>query len=312
MKRDEVAALMKSGGKAFDPGPIETYLQAVASERDLPEFAIGMCVLLLEEAPALRAVLSKAADGEILSEDEGILAFRGLHILGGARDTGAWPILSRLLRRPNDEIDDLLGDTVTETLPRIAAGMFNGDVDDLFSLIADRSIDEYLRSSLLGAAAFLTWDGRIERERMREFLERFYVEGLAADGEFAWVGWFEAIALLGLRDLAPLFRNAWEGGRIDTEYMDQGDFETDLASAERAPTDIERFAPFKLGYIEDVVEALSWAHTIRDLDRVTDTNTTNPAWLPEEPYVNPWRHVGRNDPCPCGSGKKAKKCCLAG
>ncbi|MBN8944495.1 MAG: SEC-C domain-containing protein [Rhizobiales bacterium] len=24
------------------------------------------------------------------------------------------------------------------------------------------------------------------------------------------------------------------------------------------------------------------------------------------------RHVGRNDPCPCGSGKKAKKCCLVG
>jgi preprotein translocase subunit SecA len=22
--------------------------------------------------------------------------------------------------------------------------------------------------------------------------------------------------------------------------------------------------------------------------------------------------VGRNDPCPCGSGKKHKKCCLAG
>ncbi|WP_198164187.1 SEC-C metal-binding domain-containing protein [Bradyrhizobium jicamae] len=26
---------------------------------------------------------------------------------------------------------------------------------------------------------------------------------------------------------------------------------------------------------------------------------------------NTWRHVGRNDPCPCGSGKKAKKCSLA-
>jgi uncharacterized protein YecA (UPF0149 family) len=31
---------------------------------------------------------------------------------------------------------------------------------------------------------------------------------------------------------------------------------------------------------------------------------------PNEPVVNPWRDVGRNDPCPCGSGKKAKKCCL--
>ena len=26
--------------------------------------------------------------------------------------------------------------------------------------------------------------------------------------------------------------------------------------------------------------------------------------------VRPHRHVGRNDPCPCGSGKKFKKCCL--
>ncbi len=32
---------------------------------------------------------------------------------------------------------------------------------------------------------------------------------------------------------------------------------------------------------------------------------------PNEPVTNFWRHVGRNDPCPCGSGKKAKKCCLA-
>ncbi len=27
-----------------------------------------------------------------------------------------------------------------------------------------------------------------------------------------------------------------------------------------------------------------------------------------EPAVNPHRNVGRNDPCPCGSGKKFKKC----
>lgn len=28
------------------------------------------------------------------------------------------------------------------------------------------------------------------------------------------------------------------------------------------------------------------------------------------PYVNPQKNVGRNDPCPCGSGKKFKKCCV--
>jgi len=32
--------------------------------------------------------------------------------------------------------------------------------------------------------------------------------------------------------------------------------------------------------------------------------------LDEQPYVRPAPKVGRNDPCPCGSGKKHKKCCL--
>lgn len=29
---------------------------------------------------------------------------------------------------------------------------------------------------------------------------------------------------------------------------------------------------------------------------------------PQEPVRNPLKEVGRNDPCPCGSGKKFKKC----
>ena len=28
-----------------------------------------------------------------------------------------------------------------------------------------------------------------------------------------------------------------------------------------------------------------------------------------KPFVRPDRKVGRNDPCPCGSGKKYKRCC---
>ncbi|MBR5445570.1 MAG: SEC-C domain-containing protein, partial [Clostridia bacterium] len=34
--------------------------------------------------------------------------------------------------------------------------------------------------------------------------------------------------------------------------------------------------------------------------------------LPKKPVVNKTEKVGRNDPCPCGSGKKYKKCCGAG
>lgn len=33
------------------------------------------------------------------------------------------------------------------------------------------------------------------------------------------------------------------------------------------------------------------------------------SWEPEEPFVREEPKTGRNDPCPCGSGKKYKKCC---
>jgi preprotein translocase subunit SecA len=32
---------------------------------------------------------------------------------------------------------------------------------------------------------------------------------------------------------------------------------------------------------------------------------------PVEQYVRATPKIGRNDPCPCGSGKKHKKCCMA-
>lgn len=31
--------------------------------------------------------------------------------------------------------------------------------------------------------------------------------------------------------------------------------------------------------------------------------------LSKQPYIREEPKIGRNDPCPCGSGKKHKKCC---
>ncbi len=323
MKKEELEAIISGSKYDLDLGPIGAQLHAVASARRLPGTAIAQCVIRIEEsAPALHAVLARAADGETLSEDEATLLFRGLYILGGARDTRACRPLLRLLHRPVRELDYLLGDAVTEGLPRIAAGVFDGDAEALFDLIVDRSIDHFIRDSLLRAATFLTWKGLIERERMQRFLTVFYEERLAADDDEAWIGWLDAIALLGLRELAPLVRSAWNEGRVPAGVLERDDFEQDLVEAEREPDNVERFHKLGLGYIEDVVEALGWSDQVEDADQYELFDEEDPFGedlfkedlfrdSPTEPVRNPMRGVGRNDPCPCGSGRKAKKCCLA-
>src|SRR5947207_2176879 len=313
MKKEEFEAILGDGENTPDLGSIEEYLDAIATEPILPDFAIGMCVARIEEsAPKLRAALLRAAKGEALSDDESLLLFRGLHILGGARDREACQPLLRLLQRPTEEIDDLIGNTVTESLASIVTGVFDDDVDALFALIIDSSIEGFIREALFGAATFLAWENRIQRDRYREFLVRFYQERPAEDGDQAWAGWLQAITLLALRDLVPLVDSAYREARIPEEWIDRPEFDEDLATTERAPDDIDRFTQNNLGYIEDVLVSLDWTRGAED---VFDEDGEEALWTdvvyPNEPVRNPWRHVGRNDPCPCGSGKKAKKCCLA-
>ena len=49
----------------------------------------------------------------------------------------------------------------------------------------------------------------------------------------------------------------------------------------------------------------------RGLKQVAD-DSANPyiQYVPQETYIRPEPKTGRNEPCPCGSGKKYKKCCL--
>ena len=43
--------------------------------------------------------------------------------------------------------------------------------------------------------------------------------------------------------------------------------------------------------------------------KVTGTNAGADETAKRKPVVNKDKKVGRNDPCPCGSGKKYKYCC---
>ncbi|MGU3360002.1 DUF1186 domain-containing protein [Methylobacterium sp. M6A4_1b] len=243
-------------------------------------------------ADAVLDVLDRAARDPDLGESDADLLFWGLHVLAAAQDTRVYRPLIRLLHRDGETLDILLGDALTTTLTKVLVSVFDGDVEPLFTLLVDSTVDDVVRNEALAAVAFLSQIGRIPRRQAHDVLVRFDDKRAAVEGDLAWAGWEEAIALLGLGELAPRVSAARQDGRLTAEISDPSWFPGALREAMEID-DPARFDPDRFGTLDDPVAELAW--TAEGFG---------------QPIRNPLKHVGRNDPCPCGSGRKFKKCCL--
>ena len=273
----------------------EQLVAILSEERHLPKEALRKAVKHPESIaePVLRLLDRAAEDPDALSDEEANLLFWGLHVLGAARDARVFQPFLRLLRQDVEAVEGILGDAVGETLPKVLASTFDGDAQALHRFILDSTIDDFLRGAGLLALGFLTREGRLDRDASRRLLERFDEARAAVEEAFGWNAWEEAIAYLGFAELAPRVEAARRDGRITDEVNDLAWFRGALRRAAAEPPDLRDFDSRQYGYLDDPVEALHWT-----------------AETYGQPVKNPFKAVGRNDPCPCGSGKKYKKCCL--
>ena len=231
------------------------------------------------------------------------------HLLGEWREKSAYWPLTVLLRLPPDVIDSILGHAITETSHRVMAAVFDGDPAPLYEIIRDPEADEFVRAKMLQTLAMLTRRGELPRDAAAAFLRDSFSQLEPRGDCFVWSGWIDAVAWLGLAELKPLAQQAFQRGSIDPEWLTFKEFEEELQYSVDHP-DAEPLNPDgDLTLFGDTIEELSRWDDFKPKTPGKDT----PEWAPDSlatPVRDPLRKVGRNDPCPCGSGKKYKKCCL--
>ena len=167
--------------------------------------------------------------------------------------------LLQLLAQDRDSLDRLLGDAVTETLPRLLISVFDGDAGDLIAALENQALDGYVRWALFDLLARATFEGGIPRESTHAFLARFERDNLAVIGDAAWEGWQDAVRSLGFDDLAPRVRVSWSDGRNPQAEADRQCWEEELAAALSNPSDETRFIDDRLHALGDPAEALDWS-----------------------------------------------------
>ena len=231
------------------------------------------------------------------------------HLLGEWREKSAYWPLAVFLRLPGGVLDTILGVAITETSHRVMAAVFDGDPEPLFDIIRDEEADEFVRSRMCQAIAMLTRSGELRREATEDFLRDCYSQLKPQRDCYVWQGWLDAIAWLGLAELKPLVQQAFVRGSIDPTWLSFKDFEKDLQHALAHP-DAEPLHPdgSHAPFGDTIAELSDWA-CFKPKELRDESEWSLPTSL-GMPHREPLRKIGRNDPCPCGSGKKFKKCCL--
>jgi hypothetical protein len=242
------------------------------------------------------------------------------HLLGEWREKSAYRPLARLLRRPPDEIRSIFG--TGETLHRVMAAVFDGDPEPLYEIIRDRTANDIVRLGMCEAIAMVTLRGELPRAEAERFLRACYSELEPQQGDAVWVGWQSAIALLGLAELKPMVEQAFAREFIEGFWFEFEDFEQDLQESIDQesiddPTGSPRASCGNYTLFGNTIEEFSdWycfspqARADREERAAARRELSAIKYAPFTPVTNPWGKVGRNDPCPCGSAKKFKKCCL--
>ena len=307
---DSVAQLKKSLSRVSDLLPRAALQQAVAQREVLTP-------VLLE------ALASVQIRGERSSSSRSRLALHALYLLTEFREPAAWPVVierfSSMSSAENIAIGDDFDEVVCDRLSQILATLCPGDIAPLQAIIENKSIDEYVRDAALGALVVRYHQGDLELERLQAYLHQLYQGGLEREKNQVWNAWVQACFNTGPEPFMSALTDLYEQDLADTYYMTLEELSLRCGLG---PEVIKRSVHQQEGefycYLDNAAESLQQlscysgqsTELLASMEKMVMGQTAPKVATDTLSPFNSAAGAGRNDPCPCGSGKKFKKCCL--
>jgi Protein of unknown function (DUF1186)/SEC-C motif len=291
-----------------------------ATDDRLPEEAIKAARLHKEAMiPRLIARIEDATSAARGGREvKGHGAFLSLFLLGEFRAGQALPAILKAVSLPGERPFDLFGDAITESLSAILAALIGQThLDPLMALIDNKAVNEYVRRAAASALVTMVAAGMRPREEIVELLRKRLRRAIDEQDTDLIYGLVFNLDDLYPEEAYPEIREAYGKHLVDEGMIDLSNVDHTLKGGRDRCLKKLTAEP---ALIEDTIEELRhWAAFSPDAEYDDEEEVHEiplppyPSQLPAAPSLKPIRHseahVGRNDPCPCGSGKKFKRCC---
>lgn len=255
-----------------------------------------------EAIPVLLDLVVDVRDNyEKYSEDPNYLAhLYAFFLLAQFRVKEFFPVFIDILRLPSEELDKLMDDFLTEDAGRVLASTFNGDLEALKSLAEDENVFSYARGQAIVALKDLVINGQISEQEVIEYFRKILRE--SEDMELV-TDVVVASDSFNPRELYEDIKYAFDQGKVEDWMINLADIDKTLMMSEDK---IHERGLREAKPINNIIEEMHWwACFYNDEEKVWEQSEQER----KQPVIKEQK-VGRNEPCPCGSGKKYKKCCL--
>lgn len=273
-----------------------------------------------ELIPILLEVLRRVdADPACLLDHSGWYGVDGaLLLLAEFREPRAFPLVLGLFKRPDTEQVGILAEVDESDIARILASTCGGDRGDLQKLFEDVSVEnEAVRFAGLQAMACLAVRGLMPREELGAWIGR-KLETLPRVRSWEWDELVITSTDLRFEEHRDAIQRVVREGIVNAEYAaDAPDAASDrryrlIDDAAEEAAEGPWFRPMTYDGGADDDPGGEDPFDSSDEPGDADPLAALDGDLSEEPavpFVRETPKVGRNDPCPCGSGRKFKKCC---
>ena len=240
-------------------------------------------------------------------------------LLAQFREPKAYPLVVQFFRAPGEDYYDIFGDMVTEDLPQILASLYDGNDAPLHGLIEDPRACTYCRVAAVDALLHLVAMGVKTREDVLAYLNELFTDRLERVESAVWGFAVENARVLQPAPCLEAIRAAYRDDLIDPFIAPRG--EVEAAVHEDPAVMFKQFRPPYLAPITDAAAVMEkWARIAEkpvrrtrqlddDAESYMSADGEEYAEAPGGNLVRVGYKVLPNDPCPCGSGKKHKKCC---
>lgn len=233
-------------------------------------------------------------------------------LLAQFKENSLFKIFLELIRLPGETPFDLYGDSITEDTARILGTVYDGEIDEIKKLIQDNLVNEYVRGQGANILLILVLNGILDREEVVEYF-KYLLDGGLKDRNTEVITSIVCCATdLHPKESYESIKRCFDKGEVSTLTIDLKSVEIELK--QDMGVVISRCKGNEHNkFITNAIESISWWNCFKDENEKNNESFTFDYEKAMKVLDNLNKEniikIGRNDPCPCGSGKKYKKCC---